>query len=241
MIYGIISDIHSNIEALNSVMDDAKDRGAEGFICLGDIVGYGANPHECIAKVRSSSQFVVAGNHDYAVCQKTDITYFNSFARRAVEWTLQELDEGEKQYLSGLPLVYHGPNFSLAHGSLNHPEDWEYILTEDDADRSFALLEKKVLFVGHSHLPGVFTYQEERIRYDEASEMSLGNSSRYIVNVGSVGQPRDMDPRACYCLFDEALGHVSIHRVAYNFRETQQKILDAKLPDILARRLELGR
>jgi diadenosine tetraphosphatase ApaH/serine/threonine PP2A family protein phosphatase len=158
-----------------------------------------------------------------------------------VEWTSQQLNEEDLSFLANLPLVHKSDKFCMVHGSLDHPENWEYILSEEDAFRSFLLLKESVLFVGHSHVPFIFTYQNKNVEGFEPKDSALDPHLKYIVNVGSVGQPRDLDNRASYCIFDSDKMGLSFHRVAYDFRATQKKILDADLPQILAQRLELGR
>jgi predicted phosphodiesterase len=241
MLYAIISDIHSNLEALEAVLGDALGQGVEGYLCLGDIVGYGAQPQACIEKLRGLNVTAIAGNHDYAACGKTDTDYFNTYARRAVHWTAKQLNEEDSSFLAHLPLVYRTDKFCMVHGSLDHPEHWEYILTEESAFRSFLLLREKVLFVGHSHVPFIFSYQNKQVQGFAPKDVTLDSSVKYIVNVGSVGQPRDLDNRASYCIFDLESMSIRFRRVSYDFRQTQKKILEAKLPEILAQRLELGR
>jgi predicted phosphodiesterase len=241
MRYALISDIHSNLEALEAVLGDAQEQGVEGYLCLGDIVGYGAQPHVCLEKLRGLNVIAIAGNHDYAACGKTDTRYFNTYARRAAQWTMQKLGEDDRSFLAALPLVHRTDKFCMVHGSLDHPEHWEYILSEEDAFRSFLLLMEPVLFVGHSHVPFIFAYQNKQVQGFEPKDFKLDPAVKYIVNVGSVGQPRDLDNRASYCLFDSDQMTIRFRRVPYDFHKTQQKILEADLPEILAQRLELGR
>ncbi len=241
MLYAIISDIHSNLEALNAVLEDAQQEGAGAYLCLGDIVGYCADPRPCIDKIRQLPAKIVAGNHDWAVCQKTNIEYFNSHAREAALWTMDQITSEDVKFLSSLPLVYRGTSFSLVHASLNVPDAWEYLFTEEDASYTFELLQEKILFIGHSHVPLIFTLQDGEVGKTQALDFSLESQTKYIVNVGSVGQPRDRDTRASYCLFDDEQGSVRFRRVPYDFRKTQSKIRKAGLPEILAVRLEIGR
>lgn len=241
MVYALISDIHSNVEALEAVLEDARAEGALSYLCIGDIVGYGAQPHVCIEKLKSLKCIAIAGNHDYAVCGKTDTKYFNTYARQAVQWTAQQLEKVDLDFLSNLPLSYRHENFTLIHGSLDHPELWEYILSEDDALRSFELLKDDILFIGHSHVPFVFKCQGGVVTGMDPQDFVMEIGVKYIVNIGSVGQPRDLDNRASYCMYDSTQKKIRFRRIPYDFRITQNKILDAELPEILARRLELGR
>lgn len=241
MIYALISDIHSNVEALEAVLKDAQEQGVQGYLCVGDIVGYGAEPHECVQKVRQLQGVVIAGNHDYAACGKADTTYFNSYARKAVQWTTEQLPAEDLDYLKKLPLMFSKEDFCLVHGSLNQPATWEYIFTEEEALNTFLLLKQRILFIGHSHVPVVFSCQNRQVTTHKAKDFKMEPNIQYIVNIGSVGQPRDMDPRACYCVYNSEREEVFYRRVAYDFRSTQKKILKAGLPEILAMRLELGR
>jgi len=241
MRYALISDIHSNSEALEAVLKDAQEQKVQSYLCLGDIVGYGAEPSICVERVRGLNGIVIAGNHDYAVCGKTDTSYFNTYARKAVQWTSQQLSKEQLAYLENLPLVHESKDYCLAHGSLNGPENWEYILAEEDAMNSFELLKQNVLFVGHSHVPFIFTLENDQVSGSDPHDFTLKSGAKYIVNIGSVGQPRDMDNRSSYCIFDEEKASVQFRRIPYDFHRTQKKILDAKLPELLALRLELGR
>lgn len=241
MLYALISDIHSNLEALEAVLQDAEQEGAQAALCLGDIVGYGAEPHACIERIRQLGGIVIAGNHDYAVCGKTDVTYFNTYARQAIQWTIGQLSQDDLAFLAGCPLVYHGSSFCLVHGSLNYPDSWEYLFNEEDAIYTFRLLKERILFIGHSHVPLTFTFKGGEVRKLKPSDFILQPGLQYIVNVGSVGQPRDTDVRASYCLFDDVKEIVRFRRVPYHFQRTQAKILNAGLPEILALRLQMGR
>ncbi|MBI1869672.1 MAG: metallophosphoesterase family protein [Chlamydiae bacterium] len=242
MLYAILSDIHSNLEALEAVLKDARDEGVSHFLCLGDIVGYAADPSICLKKVRDLAEVVVAGNHDYAVSGRLGLDWFNLRARRAIEWTKDQLDQEEKNYLGALPLVRSSGSFCLAHATLSDPENWKYLLNEEDAFREFKLLREKILFIGHSHVPVVFWSEEGEIQgIKSPPDFKLEEEIQYIVNVGSVGQPRDLDSRASYCLFDSQTFSVYFRRVEYDFRVTQKKILKAGLPSFLAKRLEIGR
>ncbi|MDP3980607.1 MAG: metallophosphoesterase family protein [Chlamydiota bacterium] len=242
MLHAVFSDIHSNMEALEVVLADAKKEGAGSYLCLGDIVGYGAEPKECLSRIKALNGIIIAGNHDYAACGKTSIEYFNEYAREAAEWTMMQLDQDEQTYLADLPLIYRTDQYCLVHGSLDEPEIWEYIVGSESAQRSFNVLREQILFIGHSHVPWIFVQDRNgTIESYRASELMLESNKKYIVNIGSVGQPRDLDPRASYCLFDDEAGHVRYRRLEYTIAKTQNKIRDAHLPEILALRLEMGR
>lgn len=240
MKYGIISDIHGNLEALNAVLDDAADKGVEKYLCLGDIVGYGANPKECIKKIISINAECVVGNHDHAVVGLTDTVYFNTNAKMAVTWTEQILSEKEKKFLADLPFVRKVDDITLVHSSLESPEMWRYVLNDVDAEKNLKRLENRICFIGHSHMPCIFQEQyNSRALFDFLNRITIKEKS--IVNVGSVGQPRDGDPRASYVIYDSETMIVSFERVPYNIKAAQKKIIKAGLPKILAARLDMGR
>jgi diadenosine tetraphosphatase ApaH/serine/threonine PP2A family protein phosphatase len=236
----VLSDVHSNLEALEAVLADARQAGASRVWCLGDIVGYGADPNGVVERLESSVQAAVAGNHDWAACGKMRLGYFNSAAAAAAEWTAQNLTERSRTWLSALPLVRVEDGIRLVHASPSDPEAWLYVLSIGDAEGELTTFEEPVCLIGHSHFPGIFEKDGDRIRYTRNSRVELGARNRYLVNVGSVGQPRDGDPRAAYALYDPAARSIEHRRVAYDIPAAQRKILDAGLPPFLASRLAQG-
>lgn len=241
MRYAIFGDVHGNGEALDAVFLDMEKARVERRLCLGDIVGYGAEPLECLRRIRSLEIEAVQGNHDSAAVGETPLEYFNPFAKRAVEWTTERLAESDTAWLRGLPLVCDCDGFTLVHSSLSAPREWGYILDYAAARRCFDLLPAHACFVGHSHVPLVFKEKDETITVRRSETTTMEPAARYIVNVGSVGQPRDGDPRASYGVYDAGRGTVELRRVEYDIRTAQQKILDAGLPEFLAVRLDAGR
>ena len=244
MRYGIFGDIHGNFDALQAVLESLEKDDVGVLICLGDVVGYGAEPRECIAKVRELGCMVLAGNHDHAAIERLDVEFFNAFARRAALWTREELGDDDKEFLSGLGFVDHHQHFACVHGSLHGPELFNYIATIFDAELSFEALDKPVLFYGHTHIPLTF-FDTTPMTYTMENEIKITSEIKALVNVGSVGQPRDEDPRASYAVFDmdEATGEgvVRITRIPYDVASAAKKILEAGLPEPLAIRLELGK
>ena len=241
MKYGIFSDVHSNLEALTTVLSFFKKEGVDQTFCLGDIVGYGANPKECIAQIRSLGGIVIAGNHDWACVDQMKMDYFNRYAREAILWTQKQLNEEEKTFLKNLKLSYQTELLTLVHGSLNFPEEFHYIFDTESATRTLELSKTPVCFVGHSHLPMIFSLgQDGYIRLSRSGKVKLQEEIRVLVNDGSVGQPRDGDPRAACAVFDTDQQTVEIRRLPYDIRLTQQKILQAGLPPTLASRLSEG-
>lgn len=223
---GILSDIHSNLEALDVIFKRFDAEKAERVYCLGDIVGYGANPNECIDRIRSSCHLTVIGNHDDVLTGRTGIQFFNSYARAALEWTGRILTDANQEFLNGLPYTAQADSVYLVHSTPADPPAWNYILREDDAERDFdALPNGATAFIGHSHIPA---------RFDDEK------AHKAIINVGSVGQPRDRDPRASAGLFDTESGTFEWIRESYAIQEAARKIRQANLPEFLAARLFIG-
>jgi len=240
MRYGIIGDIHGNLEALETAVEACREEGVRAFFCIGDIVGYGANPKECIETVLKLKTVCVAGNHDWAVSGKVDTVAFNESARQAVQWTQNELSEKEKDFLKDLDLVFENEDFTLVHGTLNRPQSFVYLLDSSDAPDSFYLMSRSVCFVGHTHIPQILIQHEDKIQIAQSSRVELEEGSKYIINVGSIGQPRDGNPMAAYCIYDPDLQRIEIKRIAYDVKKAQEKIIQAGLPEVLAHRLAIG-
>ncbi len=240
----IVSDVHANLAALRAVLTDAASRGAVDAIwATGDLVGYGAEPGEVLDLLREHRLAAVAGNHDLAACGKIGVNEFNASAAAAARWTAGHLDIPSRQWLADLPQTRIEGDFGLAHGSLRDPV-WEYLLSGEQALVQFELQTTPYSIVGHSHLPFVFEERRDGVprlrRMDDGDEVAIGNT-RLILNPGSVGQPRDGDPRASYVLYDEPAALLTWHRVAYDIEATQRKIIAAGLPRWLADRLSEGR
>lgn len=240
MRYAIFGDIHGNLEALEAVIQDFEQFQIDECLCTGDIVGYGANPEECVRLVQELGALSVAGNHDHASIGRLDRSFFNQHARHAAEWTESNLSAASREYLLGLSFMEHAPGFVLVHGSLQAPELFNYIQTVRDAEYSFRMLDKPACFCGHSHVPLTF-FDTDPMTYSLDPEVPIESESKTIVNVGSVGQPRDERPEACYGLYDTAAGTVELRRVAYDIEAAANKITEAGLPQALALRLWLGK
>ena len=237
----IVSDIHSNLSALSAVLDHAGS--IDAIWCLGDIVGYGPQPNECIALLREHTGWAVAGNHDLAACGHMGVEEFNDAAAAAARWTAGELSEESLAYLRELPPVVIEGDFTMVHGSLRWPE-WEYLLSTEQAQAQFELQSTTYSLVGHSHKPFVDHEQPnvppELVAAEAGARADL-TAQRLIINPGSVGQPRDSDPRAGYALYDSTAQTVTHHRVEYDIAATQQAMEAAKLPGWLIERLSYGR
>ena len=240
MRYGIISDIHSNLEAMESVIHAFKEQHIQSLFCLGDLVGYGANPLPCLKMIQELNIISVAGNHDWAVSGKFDFTNFNPAAQEAVLWTRSQLTSEHKQFLNNLDLIYQNDSFILVHGTLNQPEFFYYLFSNEDSMETFHLMDRSVCFVGHTHIPQIFIKREENIIQWPLKEVDVDQKNKYIVNVGSVGQPRDGNPMAAYCIFDTVLKKIEIKRIRYDVNKARLKILRAGLPQSLAQRLAIG-
>ncbi|MBF0385708.1 MAG: metallophosphoesterase family protein [Candidatus Omnitrophica bacterium] len=240
MRYAIFADIHSNREALLSVLQACRDSGARKLFCSGDVVGYGPDPKNCIDIIKSEDITCIAGNHDWAVAGKIAFDEFNTQAKSAVEWTTERLPVPYKEFLGGLPLSTECNDFVLTHGSLDYPQRFRYLDDIRDSADTFFLMAKNVCFIGHTHVPQVFAQKGRVIALTEGKKLYLDRKAKYIVNVGSVGQPRDNDPRAAFCIFDPDLMTVEIKRVSYDISACQGKMYIAGLPEFLIRRLAVG-
>jgi len=242
----ILSDIHANWEALEAVLRHCQG-SYEQVVCCGDLVGYNASPAEVLDWARDSVELVVRGNHDRACCTGDGLEYFNLHARAAAEWTLGELGANDRLWLRRLPAgPLYGDDFQVAHGS---PEDEdEYLLHADQVSHLDQVLERKLCFVGHTHIQTGWSWQRggmQRLPQPSASEeervVDLDPDYLYLINPGSVGQPRDGDARAAYVLWDDEARLVHLRRAKYNVRAAQERIYDAGLPMYLAERLAVGR
>lgn len=243
MKYGILGDIHSNISALRAVLECMDAAGVDTLISVGDVVGYGAAPSECIALLRERGAVVVKGNHDAACVNELDARSFNPYARAAVAWTRTMLSEEEKRWLKGLPLVATLEHCQVAHGTLHRPELFDYILSLSDADPSLDEMTRPVCFVGHSHIPlTVMRFADDpgRTAYTCDTEVDLSETVKALINVGSVGQPRDENPLTAYVLFDAALRKSSLLRTPYDVEAEVARIAAAGLPPVLGERLRIG-
>jgi predicted phosphodiesterase len=239
----IIADIHANLAALSSVLDDIKKRGEIDRIwCLGDIVGYGPDPCQCIELVRRLKALCIAGNHDLAAVGGLSLTEFNPDAAYACRWTRNQLSDMDVAYLKSLPKLIEVGNFTLVHGSPRHPV-WEYLLSVSNARESFAYFGTQFCLVGHSHVPSIFRRTETGDCSFNPFSPNIGlalRGSRLIVNPGSVGQPRDGDPRASYAILDDEIGMLRLYRIPYDVSITQARMVKHNLPVRLVSRLGHG-
>lgn len=241
----VFSDIHGNLEALQCMLRDAADRNVHRSVCLGDLVGYGPYPNECIELLRSMKNCrCLAGNHDVAVLWKTSPYGMSPAAQEAILWTMDQLSAENKAYLAALPDRLDLADMTFVHANPYNPRGWRYVLDRKYALRSFAATRCRRLFIGHSHRPLMITRRHllaidlqvisGSVRYE------VDDSKRRIVNCGSVGQPRDKDPRSCYLIFDSRTQEIEFYRVAYDIEKSVKAIRSVGLPQELAKRLLKG-
>jgi diadenosine tetraphosphatase ApaH/serine/threonine PP2A family protein phosphatase len=237
----LFSDVHGNLEALEATLADAGRRGYDRAICLGDIVGYGADPEACVrtvAKVAAGS--TVLGNHDAAVISPSSRHYLNAAAQAGVMYSERALSPESLSYLGSLPLVIEGNGFVATHSSPFRPEQWIYVLEPVDARDALGAMTRPVAFVGHTHYPALHDGGGVMKSVVPGRPLALNAGQKCIVNVGSVGQPRDGDPKSAYMIFDEEHGVAELFRVEYDVDSAARKILEAGLPTILADRIRRG-
>ena len=240
MRFAILSDLHANLEATEAVLADAREHDCTDFVCLGDVVGYNANPHECLEIVQKMKCPVVQGNHDEQAMLTESSRGFNALAEAAINWTRAHLTDQDKEWLRALPLTQQVRDFTLVHATLDTPEQWGYVFNTLDAVASFAFQETTVCFFGHTHVAGAFV-RDDGVKKVKVDQLPIEESKKYFINVGSVGQPRDGDWRAAYCIYHLEKNVVEQRRVKYDLATAQKKIIQAGLPRLLADRLELGR
>jgi predicted phosphodiesterase len=239
--YAVISDVHSNAEALRSVLRDINKRQVHDIFFLGDAVGYGPEPNESVSLLKSECKIIIAGNHDWGVLGLTETGSFNEYARLALAWTSGVLTAASNEILrtASLKSEISAMDITLVHATPFEPEKWHYLLTLSDAEINFKYMHTDICFIGHSHRPFIIEMSSSGEFKTDKQERHKTEGSRYIINAGSIGQPRDGDPRACYALVDE--DRVELVRVDYDILSTQKKMADAGLPHMLIERLSYGR
>jgi diadenosine tetraphosphatase ApaH/serine/threonine PP2A family protein phosphatase len=240
MRFAILSDLHANLEATEAVLADARERDCTRYLCLGDVVGYNANPHECVEIVQKLACPVVKGNHDEQASLDESSRDFNPLAEMAINWTREHLSDQDKQWLRDLRLTQQVDDFTIVHATLDKPERWGYVFNTLDAAASFTYQDTAVCFFGHTHVAGAFV-RDDGVKRVKTDKLMIEEAKKYFINTGSVGQPRDGDWRAAYCIYDVERNCVEQRRVKYDVETAQQKISKAGLPQLLAERLKLGR
>ena len=240
MKYAIIADIHGNLDAFQVVLEDIKNQKATHVVCLGDVVGYNAQPKECLDIVRQMNIPCVKGNHDEYCSTENHLDGFNPHAAEAVHWTREQLSEDDKKWLRELKYSRMAANFTMVHATLDAPERWGYVFDKLAAAASFPYQNTQMCFFGHTHVPVAFM-RDTVVRGGTYSKFKVDASKKYFINVGAVGQPRDNNPKSAYVIYDMDAQTIELRRLDYDIASAQKKILAAGLPERLAERLAFGR
>lgn len=236
----IFGDIHANLEALEAVLEDAAQQGVTQHVCLGDVVGYNADPVACLDRIREMNCPTVKGNHDQEASEDYSLDNMNPVAAYALQWTREQLDDDRRMWLKNLRMVRQVADYTIVHSTLDQPAHWNYVTNRFDAMSNFSYQFTQLCFHGHTHVPKVYV-KSDKVREIAAESVIIEPKTKYFINAGSVGQPRDGDPRACYVIYDNDSKIMVFRRVEYDIPKAQQKILAAGLPEMLAERLEEGR
>lgn len=236
----IFSDIHANLEALGAVLADAKEQNCDNYICLGDVVGYNADPSACLDIIREMGCPVVKGNHDMDCGHDTSLEMMNPVAAEALQWTREQLTPDQRKWLARLRMVRQVQDFSIVHSTLDQPTSWNYVTNKFDAIANFTYQVSPVCFYGHTHVPRIFIRDQKQVKEAPAESIQIEEGKKYFINTGSVGQPRDGDWRASYAIYELTTHTINFRRIEYDLETAQQKILDAGLPESLAERIGLG-
>ncbi len=240
MRFAIFADIHANLEALEAVLEDADKSSCTHYVCLGDVVGYNANPKECLEIVRKLECPVVKGNHDEQAAMLEELHSFNPLAEQALAWTRNNLSEEDKDWLRDMRMVRQVRDFTIVHSTLDTPHKWGYVFNQLDASASFSYQHTNICFFGHTHAPRAYI-RDSSVLSLPLDKLHCEMGKKYFINVGSVGQPRDGDWRASYVIYDSNRNDIELRRLAYDIETAQKKIIKAGLPERLADRLAVGK
>jgi len=243
MRFAFISDIHANLEALEAVLSDIDKKGVDEILCLGDVVGYGANPNECAEITAKRCKSVLLGNHDAVATNLLTTQHFNVHAKIAIEWTTQTLTHANKSFLAALPVSKTTDILTMAHSTPYEPGMWYYITSLEEAAFNFQFFDTKICLVGHTHIPMIIVLDDEEIYVHPDKQISYKEREdrRLLINIGSVGQPRDRNPDSSYGILDTDEKLFSLHRIPYDIHKAQAKMKKIKMPDFLVNRLAEGR
>ena len=236
----ILGDIHANLDALDVVLDDCRAQGVTEYLCTGDVVGYNACPHECLSIIREMGCPVMMGNHDFYVSTAQDLDDFNPHAAAVVQWTREQLSDDELRWLRDLPFTRTVKGITLVHATMDRPENFGYVFDNLQAQANFASQKTPLCFHGHTHCPMIYEHTIQGVFRIDPQDFKLQMGRKYFINVGSVGQPRDGDPRATYVIYDTATRELSFRRLEYDIATAQDRIRHAGLPERLAERLQYG-
>jgi len=242
MRYAFFSDVHANLEALQAVILDFRKEKIDRIFFLGDAVGYGPNPNECVELIDQIAEVKLMGNHDYAALGLMNTEYFNQYATESIDWTKQSLKEKTIEIMSNFGLTAEVDHIFIAHSSPKEPDRWHYILDMDDVKENYDYFKNQMCLVGHTHRPFIVALNEDgNCAISHRQEEKIYPNRRYLINIGSVGQPRDGDPRSCYLIYDDKEQLVKSKRVAYDLSNTQKRMAENGLPEYLIERLAIGR
>lgn len=236
----LFGDIHANLEALEAVLDDASRQDVTDYVCMGDVVGYNADPVACLEKIRAMDCPTIKGNHDEDASGLHSLENMNPVAAAALQWTRAQLNAEQALWLRSLRMVRQISDFTVVHSTLDQPAHWNYVTNRFDAMANFSYQFTQVCFHGHTHVPRVYT-KADKVQEVPVDSIVIEKNAKYFINVGSVGQPRDGDWRSCYAIYDTDHQMVVFRRVEYNLAKTQDKIIAAGLPYMLAERIADGR
>jgi predicted phosphodiesterase len=240
----IISDIHANYEALETVFADSSAQKVDEIVCLGDIVGYGANPNECIDLIKKKCPVRILGNHDAAAVGLLSTDHFNVHAKIAIDWTIENLTANSQSFLRSLPLKENKFDHTFVHATPYEPNMWYYITSLEEAAFNFQFFDTSFCFVGHTHIPIIIVLENEKevyVHQGPSIDFAKMPNARFLINMGSVGQPRDRNPQSCYGILDTELQTFTFRRLSYDIAKTQNKMRKIKMPDFLISRLNDGR
>ncbi len=240
MKYAIIADIHGNLEALQVVLEDCKNQKVTHYACLGDVVGYNANPKECLDIIRDMGMPIVKGNHDEYCSSEQELDGFNAHAAEAVNWTRKQLSDEDRKWLRDFKYLRLVASFTIVHATLDGPQRWGYVFDKLAAAASFTYQNTAVCFFGHTHVPVAFI-RDSVVRGGTYSKFKIEHGRKYFINVGSVGQSRDGVAKATYVIYDMDEQSIELRRLEYDIPTTQRKIIEAGLPPRLAERLAVGK
>ncbi|MDX6766587.1 MAG: metallophosphoesterase family protein [Candidatus Methylacidiphilales bacterium] len=236
----LISDIHSNLEALEAVLEDCRKQGLEEFVCLGDIVGYGADPGPCVERIMALKCPALKGNHDEEASSNAPLGAYSELAQAGMAYSREVLSREHKKWLGSRPMKLKLHGASMVHSSLFEPEEWHYIIDGLSAELHFMNQKMQVCFYGHTHVPCFWEKIDEVVLNLSPKSVTVHKGPYYLFNVGSVGQPRDKNNKACYAIWNPVEQKVTYRRVPYDYEKTQKKIRQAGLPKRLATRLAEG-
>ncbi len=241
MIYGVFSDVHANVEALDAIYQELTERQVEKFVCLGDIVGYGPNPNEVVQMIKDKCDICILGNHDNVALQREAHEHFNPLAQYVIHWTQEVLNDSSIEYLKERPYLIRDNGVYFVHASPKSPSDWFYVNSLDDSVEALDFCPDDICFIGHTHCPG-FVVKESNESYSvlDKNYFQLKEGQKILINVGSVGQPRDKNPQTSACIYNSETQEFELIRINYDFVSTQNKMVELKFPSFLVHRLTTG-